>query len=252
MGYRSRQGSEKVHELHLPIHPRTGLRALGLTSRGPIWPIMGGSEPPADPNDPPPADPPVTDPPSTDPPADPPDRGFPPNTPIKDMTAEQQAAYWKFHDRRKSDTLSAYDGITPEQAKQWKKDAEDARRQQLQPSERALEDARTEAAANAANAAAQQWAPILAREVIGRFVSDENQRNSVLAGIDPMKFVKDGAFDTEALVGHLTGLSAAFGGNGATSERPPSQWGQQGSTPPSQSDVEQGLAEAKRRGYIKD
>lgn len=27
----------------LPIHPRTGLRALGFTSRGPVWPVMGGS-----------------------------------------------------------------------------------------------------------------------------------------------------------------------------------------------------------------
>ncbi|QFG10026.1 scaffolding protein [Mycobacterium phage IdentityCrisis] len=27
----------------MPIHPRTGLRAIGLGKRGPIWPIMGGS-----------------------------------------------------------------------------------------------------------------------------------------------------------------------------------------------------------------
>lgn len=28
----------------LPTHPRTGIRAIGWTSRGPIWPAMGGSE----------------------------------------------------------------------------------------------------------------------------------------------------------------------------------------------------------------
>ena len=28
----------------LPIHPVTGLRALGFTKRGPIWPVLGGSE----------------------------------------------------------------------------------------------------------------------------------------------------------------------------------------------------------------
>lgn len=28
----------------MPIHPTTGLRAIGFTSRGPVWPIMGGSE----------------------------------------------------------------------------------------------------------------------------------------------------------------------------------------------------------------
>ncbi|WP_031467102.1 hypothetical protein [Sciscionella sediminilitoris] len=28
----------------LPTHARTGLRALGYTKRGPIWPVLGGSE----------------------------------------------------------------------------------------------------------------------------------------------------------------------------------------------------------------
>lgn len=27
----------------LPIHPTTGLRAIGIGKRGPIWPVMGGS-----------------------------------------------------------------------------------------------------------------------------------------------------------------------------------------------------------------
>ena len=243
----------------LPIHPTTGLQALGFTSRGPIWPVMGGSQPLGEPNDPPPADPPA-DPPPNDPPADPPDRGFPANTPIKDMTAEQQAAYWKFHDRRKSDTLSAYEGITPEQAKQWKKDADEARRNQLQPSERALEDARSEAAASAAQAAATEWAGQLTEAIVGQFVQEEAQRSAVLAGINPMTFVKDGKFDKDALIGHLTGLATAFGGSPAGEPRqwgqgfgePPRQWGQGGSRPPAPSGRDEGLAEAKRRGYIKD
>ena len=28
----------------LPIHPATGLRAIGFTKRGPVWPVQGGSE----------------------------------------------------------------------------------------------------------------------------------------------------------------------------------------------------------------
>lgn len=28
----------------LPVHPVTGLRALGFTRRGPVWPVLGGSE----------------------------------------------------------------------------------------------------------------------------------------------------------------------------------------------------------------
>ena len=35
--------------MSMPIHPRTGLRAIGFGRRGPIWPVVGGSEPaPAD------------------------------------------------------------------------------------------------------------------------------------------------------------------------------------------------------------
>lgn len=166
------------------------------------------------------------------------------------MTAEEQANYWKFHDRRKTDRLKAYGDITPEQALQWKQEAEDARRNSMQPDERALEDARTQAAAAATQAAAAQWAPRLAEQVVGQFVTDEQRRKDVLAGIDPMRFVKDGQFDTDALIGHLTGLSAAFGGNGS-GEYQPRQWGQSGDRPPPPRQSDEGLAEARRRGYIK-
>lgn len=232
----------------LPIHPRTGLRAIGIGKRGPIWPIAGGSQPlGAPPTDPPADDPnPPTDPPTTEAP----DRGFPENTPIVEMSAEQRANYFKFHDRRKSDTLKAYQGITPEQALEWKQQAEAAAREQQTPSERALEDARSEAAAAALNQAATEWAPLLAAEIVGQFVPEEDKRSAVLAGINPMTFVKDGKFDKDGLIGHLTGLATAFGG--ASQEHQPRQWGQSGDRPPAPSASEAGLAEARRRGFIKD
>lgn len=49
----------------LPIHPHTGLRAIGMGRRGPIWPVMGGDGT----TDPPPADPPTPPAPPADPPA---------------------------------------------------------------------------------------------------------------------------------------------------------------------------------------
>jgi hypothetical protein len=52
-----------------PLHPRTGMAAVGVINGKPVWPVMGGSEPAPEPT--PPADPPKTDPPA-DPPADPP------------------------------------------------------------------------------------------------------------------------------------------------------------------------------------
>lgn len=41
-----------MHE-HLPVHPRTGLRAVGVVAGRPVWPILGGSEQAGDPPDPP-------------------------------------------------------------------------------------------------------------------------------------------------------------------------------------------------------
>lgn len=72
----------------LPIHPRTGLRAVGIGKRGPIWPIFGAEDnpppaapagqptptPPAAPVPAPPGQPaPVTTPPAGDPPNGPAD-----------------------------------------------------------------------------------------------------------------------------------------------------------------------------------
>ncbi|MFC8531929.1 hypothetical protein [Nocardia sp. NPDC057227] len=57
-----------MHIDDLPIHPTTGLRALGIGRRGPIWPIIGASED-HDPDEPAGDDP--VAPPQDDPPADP-------------------------------------------------------------------------------------------------------------------------------------------------------------------------------------
>ncbi len=235
----------------LPFHPLIpGLQALGFTDKGKvIWPVMGGSQPLGDPNDPPPVDPPAN-PQPVDPPG-PPDRGFPDNTAVKDMTEGEQAAYWKFHDRRKSDRLKAYGDITAEQAKQYKDAADAAARAQMTPADQALADARAEGATAAAQAAAAQWAPEFAKQVIGQFVTDEEKQDSILAGLDPLKFVKDGKFDTQGLRDHLTGLATAFGGSTDSQEPQPRQWGQQGDLPPAKSASEEGLAEARRRGFIK-
>jgi hypothetical protein len=243
-----------------PIHPLTGLQAIGFTKLGrPIWPVMGGSAPNGEPGgdggggdgsgeggDG-----------SGDGDGQQPsgDLGFPANTPIRDMNPEQQAAYWKHHDRRKSDTLKAYEGITPEQAKQFRQQADEAARAQMTPADQALADARAQGAADAEQAAATKWAGALTESVVGRFVPKEEDRQVVLAGLDPMRFMKDGQFDTDALIGHLTGLSAAFGGNaggeGQGEQEQPRQWGQQGGTPPAPSASDVGLAEAARRGYVK-
>lgn len=125
-----------MHSTPLPIHPSllhplTGepLRAVGLRQNGrPIWPVIGASQafpeqpavppvapaPPAAPAAPaapapvvPPAVPPVA-------PTPPAETGFPANTPLEQMTIEQQAAYWKHYSRQHEATAKSrgdYDAI---------------------------------------------------------------------------------------------------------------------------------------------
>lgn len=219
---------------HLPFHPLTGVQAIGFTSRGPVWPVMGGAPDPDDPPNDPPNDPPA------------PDKGFPADTPVAEMTTEQQLAYYRHHNRKSGDVLKQFGGITPEQAKQAIAEAEQLRQSQLSDNERAIEEAKTAAATSAADEATSKWAPKVLRATAGRFIEGD-QLESFLAITDAKSFIKDGEFDEEAVVGHLTGL---FGGSGK--QQPPRQWGQSGTRPPAPSAKEAGLAEARRRGFITD
>lgn len=107
-------------------HPLTGglLQAVGFRKNGsPIWPIMGGSEPaagaPPATTTPPvattvpatvtiPSAPPVAAAPAAPaPPVAPGDNGFPANTPLEQMSPDQQIAYWKHYSRQHEATAKA-------------------------------------------------------------------------------------------------------------------------------------------------
>ncbi|SFO59902.1 hypothetical protein [Amycolatopsis rubida] len=67
----------------LPVHPRTGLRAVGIGKRGPIWPIAGAEDnPPAPPN------PAVPEPPKPGPTSGPTPTPTPPEPPAGDPPKE--------------------------------------------------------------------------------------------------------------------------------------------------------------------
>ncbi|MEG9248015.1 hypothetical protein V6S67_07950 [Arthrobacter sp. Soc17.1.1.1] len=70
------------------------------------------------------------------------DTGFPANTSVKDMKPEEQSAYWRHQARKHEDRVKAYGDLTPEQARQLKKDIEDNRTKSLTEQERAVEAAK--------------------------------------------------------------------------------------------------------------
>lgn len=86
------------------IHPVTGLRALGMGKRGPIWPVIGGNGEGGDP--PTGEDPPAGDPPA-DPPNDPPAQDDPKETDWKAKYEETLAHSRKHETNSKKNAAAA-------------------------------------------------------------------------------------------------------------------------------------------------
>lgn len=195
----------------LPFHPTTGLQALGFTRRGPIWPAMGGSEDAGAGGDGSAAG-------SADngqqqagnqqqsnngQQSGGSDKGFPDNTAVKDMTAEQQAAYYRFHNRKAENTLASFKGVTPQQVQEMQTELESLRDKQLTADQKAIKDA--EKAARAA--ADAEWKPKLQtaqlRAIAGEVLKGD-ELESWMYGRNPAAFANDqGDIDREKVMGHL-------------------------------------------------
>lgn len=195
----------------LPVHPFTGLRALGFRKDGrPIFPIAGGSEPPNQPPADPPAGPPA-------PPA-PPAKGFPENTPVADMTIEQQASYWKHYARQHEDRVRAFGGLTPEQLTELQQKAQRADALEfdlMSDADRKV----AEAALEARTIAESEFAPRLVRaefraELKGRVPDEEldTRLNTLLEPLDSSKFLtSSGDVDTAKVAAFVAGIAPATG-----------------------------------------
>lgn len=241
----------------LPFHPLIpNMQALGFTKRGlPIWPVMGGSEavppvPPAPPGVPGQPAPPA--PPGTPPPGEP-DRGYPANTPLVEMNADQREAYYKFHNRKAEERLDQFKGVTPEQVQQMQQRLEELESAQLTADQKALKDA--EKAARAA--ADAEWGPKYLRSelksLVSSVITDKEQRDAFMAVTDPKLFVGDnGEISEDKVMGHLTALFGKSGATGGGNVPPPQQfdWGQGGNGSgvlPDTKPGDGGRAEAARR-----
>jgi hypothetical protein len=201
-------------------HPLTGepLRALYVDKAGRArYPIMGGSDdPPNDPpDDPPPSDPPADDPPKDDPPAD---LGFPKDTPVAEMTAEQQSAYYKHqarkHEDRNREWLAAAGGKTAAEIKAEREELARLRTEKMTDSEKAVEAAKEEGR----QAAAREYAPKMARLAFDTALAhvDEEARQVLIDSLDLTKVITDsGDIDTakvKTIVGTLAPADKDKGG----------------------------------------
>lgn len=225
--------------LGLPTHPVTGLRALGMSKRGPIWPVLGASEdPPAD------APPAVTGGEAAAP------HGFPAETPVAEMTQEQQTAYWKHHARKHEGAVKAYGGKTPQQIADLEAQLTTLQAERMSAEEKAISEAVAAAQQSTRAEVEQEWQSkyrTARLESLAGRVLDKDQLKSFMDVVDTAKFLgEDGDVDTEKVMGHLTGLygqTREFG-SGLPQHR---NWGQNQTRAPGPSGIEQGKAEAAKR-----
>ena len=126
------------------------------------------------------------------------DLGFPAETPVKDMTIDQQAAYWKHQSRKHEERSKAFDGLTPEAltALREKADQHDALERELMSDK---DKAIAEAEDRATQATTARFAEKLVRAefksaAAGRL--DGDRLNNILAPLDLTKFLdKNGDVD---------------------------------------------------------
>ncbi|WP_100520481.1 hypothetical protein [Mycobacteroides abscessus] len=208
----------------LPIHPFTHVQAIGFTSRGPVWPVMGGS---GDGDE---------DGAGAESGAQSgqgashggSDKGFPADTPVAQMTDAQQAAYWKHYSREHEGKAKAFTtlGVTPEQIQQLQERNAELERAQMDASELALKEATDKAAADARAATEADWKPKLLASQLKSAASQVlsgDQLTEWLDSVDPGKFVGDnGEIDESKVMGKLT---AIFGQKKEQQQQQPF-WGQ--------------------------
>lgn len=157
------------------------------------------------------------------------DLGFPKDTPVAEMSFEQQAAYHKHqsrkHEERNREWVDAAGGKTATEIKAERGELETLRQSQLTDSEKALETAKAEGRAEAA----AEYAPRMARLAFETALAhvDDESREILIDSLDLNKVITDtGNIDTakvKTIVGTLapadkdTGKQRDFGGGRRTS-----------------------------------
>lgn len=144
--------------------------------------------------------------------------GYPANTPVVEMTAPQQAAYWKAQSRKHESRVKALG--TPEEIKAWREassELEKLRRASMGETERAVAEAREHAAAEAGKAWAVRLVAAEFRAATAGRV-EPSDLSGVLDTLDLSKFLDDdGSVNIEKvtqLASRITG-SANTGGSTA-------------------------------------
>lgn len=133
------------------------------------------------------------------------DRGFPADTPIAEMAAEQQAAYWKHQARKHENTVKArgdYDALKAKAA-----EADRLRQERETESEAAVRKAREEGEAEARKALVPSLVASAFRAEAKGVLTDE-QRDALLEDLDLSRYLTDtGEVDTDRVAKKVAAIA---------------------------------------------
>lgn len=150
--------------------------------------------------------------------------GFPADTPVKDMTIEQQAAYWKHYARQHEERAKPFKDLTPEtlQALREKADQHDAlERELMSDKDKAIAEAKDAATAETTAKFAEKLVKAEFKSAAaGRL--DADRLNAILAPLDLTKFLdKSGDVDEEKVTAYVDSVAPVK----APAQRGPSSTG---------------------------
>jgi len=120
---------------------------------------------------------------------------FPANTPVKDMTPEQQVAFHENKARRLEDTLKGFNGLTPKQIADLQAEVVDLRTKGQSAEDAAIESAKEAGRAEVRSVlAAERVRTALERALTGRIPNA-----AALLDLDRSTFIKGDTADVEAI-----------------------------------------------------
>lgn len=131
------------------------------------------------------------------------EHGYPDNTPIKEMTADQQAAYWKYHAQkheRRSKEREDYDTI--------KAELDQLKQSQMTDAEKQVEQAKAEGKAEAAQEFSTRMVDATLRGSLKGLQLADDDIDSRLAFLDRKTFLTDdGEVDSDKVNAYLEGIT---------------------------------------------
>lgn len=136
------------------------------------------------------------------------DRGFPADTPIAEMTSDQQAAYWKHQARKHEGVVKGLGNIDELKAKAAR--ADELEQERLGESEKAINAAREEGRQAALAEARPKLVESSFRSVAGQRHLPAEQIDTLWQAVNPQAFLTDmGEVDTDKVTNYLSAVSPA-------------------------------------------